>query len=159
MADGIARTVAHFRERQSAATTPGMIPRFFVLAAGVGSRLRPLTDECPKALVEIGGAPLLDRWFHRIEAVANGCAEIRINAHHLPEQIVARTNVYRTRSSSSWSVCREDSLLGTAGTLFRHLDWIDSSNGSPGSIVIYADNSRVSTWGVFGPLTWMATPT
>ena len=117
-----------------------MIPRFFLLAAGVGSRLRPLTDKCPKALVEIGGAPLLDRWFHRIEAVANGSAEIRINAHHLPEQIVARTNVYRTRSSSSWSVCREDSLLGTAGTLFRHLDWIDSSNGSPGSIVIYADN-------------------
>ena len=119
---------------------PDMIPRFFLLAAGVGSRLRPLTDRCPKALVEIGGRPLLDRWFHRIEAVANGLAEIRINAHHLREQIVARTNVYREQSSSSWSVCHEDSLLGTAGTLFRHLDWIDSSTGSAGSIVIYADN-------------------
>ena len=117
-----------------------MIPRFFLLAAGVGSRLRPLTDTCPKALVEIGGRPLLDRWFHRIEAAVNGRAEIRINTHHLHEQIVARTNVYREQSTSSWGVCHEDSLLGTAGTLFRHLDWIDSSTGSTGSIVIYADN-------------------
>ena len=117
-----------------------MIPRFFLLAAGVGSRLRPLTDTRPKALVEIGGRPLLDRWFHRIEAVAAGRAEIRINAHHLHEQIAARTNLYREQSSSSWGVCREDSLLGTAGTLFRHLDWIDSATGSTGSIVIYADN-------------------
>ena len=48
--------------------------------------------------------------------------------------------MYREQSSSSWNVCHEDSLLGTAGTLFRHLDWIDSSTGSAGSIVIYADN-------------------
>ena len=117
-----------------------MIPRFFLLAAGVGSRLRPLTDKCPKALVEIGGAPLLDRWFHRIRAIAGDQAEVRINAHHLPEQIVARTNAYRRQSSSNWRVCPEKSLLGTAGTLFRHLDWIDNSTGSTGSIVIYADN-------------------
>ena len=114
-----------------------MIPRLFVLAAGVGSRLRPITDRCPKALVEIGGVPLLDRWFHRIEAVADGRAEVRINAHHLPEQIVARTGVYRAQSSSSWRVCCEGTLFGTAGTLFRHRDWID---GSAGCIVIYADN-------------------
>ena len=117
-----------------------MIPRFFLLAAGVGSRLKPLTDTCPKALVEIGGRPLLDRWFQRIEAVAPGRAEVRINAHHLHEQIVARTNVYRKRSSSSWNVCHERSLLGTAGTLFRNLDWIDKPAASTGSVVIYADN-------------------
>ena len=114
-----------------------MIPRFFLLAAGVGSRLRPLTNKCPKALVEIGGVPLLDRWFHGIEAVADGRAEVRINAHHLHEQIVARTNMYKAWSSSSWRVCREGTLFGTAGTLFRHLDWVDSSAGC---VVVYADN-------------------
>ena len=114
-----------------------MIPRFFLLAAGIGSRLRPLTYTCPKALVEIGGMPLLDRWFQCIEAFVNGQAEVRINTHHLAEQIVARTAAYRARSASNWMVCHEDSLLGTARTLFRHLDWLDAP---PGSIIIYADN-------------------
>ena len=55
-----------------------MIPRFFLLAAGIGSRLRPLTDTRPKALVEIGSMPLSDRWFHRIEPLQTGPAEARI---------------------------------------------------------------------------------
>ena len=45
--------------------------------------------------------------------------------------------MYRAQSSSSWRVCCEGTLFGTAGTLFRHMDWID---GSAGCIVIYADN-------------------
>ena len=56
-----------------------------ILAAGVGSRLRPLTDRTPKALVEVGGRPMLE-WvaFKLIEAGVN---RLVINLHHQPDQI------------------------------------------------------------------------
>ena len=114
-----------------------MLPRFLILAAGLGSRLRPLTDACPKALMEVGGVPLLDHWFDCIERFAGGQAEVRINAHHLHEQIAQRVGLYRQRTSSRWTVCREPALLGTAGTVREQLAWLDAP---PGSILIYADN-------------------
>lgn len=55
----------------------------FVLAAGLGSRLRPLTDTCPKPLLEVGGKPIL---FHVFERLAGaGVRKFVVNIHHLPE--------------------------------------------------------------------------
>jgi len=64
--------------------------RAFLLAAGEGRRLRPLTDTTPKCLVPINGKPLLALWLelcrkHRI-------TEILINLHHLHEKVLAFLN-------------------------------------------------------------------
>ena len=56
-----------------------------LLAAGLGTRLRPLTDHTPKALVEVGGVPILERAAQRL--IAAGADRLIINTHHLGEQI------------------------------------------------------------------------
>jgi NDP-sugar pyrophosphorylase family protein len=58
-----------------------------VLAAGAGTRLRPLTDRVPKALVQVSGRPLLGRVLDRL--VAAGVTHVVVNAHHHEEQIRA----------------------------------------------------------------------
>lgn len=57
-----------------------------ILAAGYGTRLRPLTDSIPKPLVEVGGRTLLDRVAERL--VSAGADRLVINVHHLADQIV-----------------------------------------------------------------------
>lgn len=59
-----------------------------ILAAGLGTRLRPLTDRTPKVLIEVGGVPILDRIVHRLAAA--GADRIIVNAHRHADQVVAR---------------------------------------------------------------------
>lgn len=85
----------------------------FVLAAGVGSRLRPLTDKVPKALVDVGGRPMLARVIDRLKAA--GVTDVIVNAFHLAEQVEAYA-----RSASlgvRLEVSREEVLLDTGGGL------------------------------------------
>ena len=57
-----------------------------IFAAGLGTRLKPLTDDRPKAMVEVNGKPLIQ---HIIEKLtANGFDEIIVNVHHFAEQII-----------------------------------------------------------------------
>lgn len=58
-----------------------------IFAAGLGTRLAPLTDTCPKALIEVGGEPMLQRVIDA--AIAAGSSEIIINVHHHAEMIKA----------------------------------------------------------------------
>lgn len=60
----------------------------FIFAAGLGTRLKPLTDTMPKALVPVGGKPLLDRTVENLKKA--GIDEFVINAHHFAGQIIAR---------------------------------------------------------------------
>ena len=57
-----------------------------ILAAGLGTRLRPLTDDRPKALVEIGGRTLLEITLSRLRSF--GVAEVIVNVHHFADMIV-----------------------------------------------------------------------
>jgi len=57
-----------------------------ILAAGLGTRLRPLTDTTPKALIEVNGVPLLEIVIQRLKIY--GFHEIMINVHHLAERII-----------------------------------------------------------------------
>ena len=57
-----------------------------VLAAGVGSRLKPLTDRIPKALLDVGGAPMIERVIRRLKAA--GVTELVVNLFHLGDRIV-----------------------------------------------------------------------
>ncbi|CAN5753853.1 nucleotidyltransferase family protein [soil metagenome] len=56
-----------------------------LLAAGLGTRLRPLTDRIPKALLEVGGVPMLEQVARRL--IAAGADRLIVNTHHLGEQI------------------------------------------------------------------------
>lgn len=58
-----------------------------LLAAGLGTRLRPLTDRIPKALVPVGGVPILERVARRV--IAAGADRLVVNTHYLAEQIEA----------------------------------------------------------------------
>lgn len=92
----------------------------FLLAAGIGSRLRPITDSTPKCMVPIDGRPLLDIW---LTAFANaGVAEVLVNLHHLPE-VVRRHLVSRTEPPWVRTVY-EPELLGSAGTLRANRHWV-----------------------------------
>lgn len=57
-----------------------------IFAAGLGTRLKPLTDSIPKALVPVGGKPLLELTINKLKN--SGFDEIIINVHHFPEQII-----------------------------------------------------------------------
>jgi len=64
-----------------------MITQALILAAGRGERLRPLTDHCPKALVEVGDRTLLD--WHLLKLAQAGINQVVINTHHLAAQLHA----------------------------------------------------------------------
>ena len=57
-----------------------------IFAAGLGTRLKPLTDNLPKALIPIGGKPLLEHVILKLKAA--GFNEIIVNVHHFPDQII-----------------------------------------------------------------------
>ena len=85
-----------------------------LLAAGYGSRLRPLTYKVPKCMVKIGNQPILERWLTELEKV--GCGKAIINTHYLREQVDAYLG-QRSKSKLKIMTTYEKELLGTAGTL------------------------------------------
>jgi NDP-sugar pyrophosphorylase family protein len=83
-----------------------------ILAAGFGTRLRPLTDTIPKALVEVAGVPMLERLIRRL--IQFGIHEIIINVHHLPEMI--ESFLQRQQNFGIHiELSREAEILGTGG--------------------------------------------
>ena len=70
-----------------------------IFAAGLGSRLKPLTDTMPKALVPIAGRPMLEHVILKLKAA--GFTEIVINIHHFGEQILDFSPSGRTRTAYS----------------------------------------------------------
>jgi NDP-sugar pyrophosphorylase family protein len=85
-----------------------------VLAAGLGTRLRPLTNDRPKALVELAGRTLLEITLARLRAF--GIREVIINVHHFADRVVEylKTN---DNFGMRIEVSREDVLLDTGGGL------------------------------------------
>lgn len=75
----------------------GSAPQAFILAAGLGTRLRPLTDTMPKALVPVCGKPLLQHQIERLAAA--GFTRIVINIHHFGEQIIDFVEQYKEQNT------------------------------------------------------------
>jgi N-acetyl-alpha-D-muramate 1-phosphate uridylyltransferase len=93
----------------------------FVFAAGLGNRMKPLTDHVPKPLVDLNGRPVLSYLFDMLEAV--GVRKLVINTHHLPDQIENFAKTYRDRFDIR--ISHEPELLETGGGMKQALPLID----------------------------------
>src|SRR5579884_1588802 len=96
----------------------------FCLAAGHGTRLKPITDTVPKCLVPIRGKPLLGIWLDIFERY--GITDVLINIHSHAN--IVRTFLAKQHSTVNVIVSEEEELLGSAGTLRAHRDWICEGN-------------------------------
>jgi mannose-1-phosphate guanylyltransferase len=95
-----------------------------LLAAGLGTRLRPVTDHTPKCLVEIGGRSLLDIWLDALTVA--GVDEVLVNTHHLSDQV--EMHVGRRSTPPTVRLSYEPVLLGSAGTLLANRDFLDGED-------------------------------
>ena len=107
--------------------------RALLLAAGLGTRLRPLTDQVPKCLVTIGGRPLLSYWLDALLADRR-VDRVLINTHYLPEQV--RGFVSQSRWAERIDLVHETELLGTGGTILANRAYF----GDGPLFVAHADN-------------------
>ena len=106
--------------------------RALLLAAGLGTRLRPLTETIPKCLVPIRGVPLIDYWFDLL--LPNGIERALVNTGYLAE--VVRTHIAGSRWRARIDLVHEDQLLGTGGTVLHNRAWF----GEEAFLVAHADN-------------------
>ena len=105
----------------------------FLLAAGLGSRLNPLTDGTPKCLLPIGRQPLLEIWLGHL--VRFGVEEVLINTHHHARQVEAFAA--RWDGGLKIKLVHEPTLLGSGGTIWENRNFIEDDDDF---FVIYADN-------------------
>jgi mannose-1-phosphate guanylyltransferase len=106
--------------------------RAILLAAGLGTRLKPLTNIIPKCLVPIKGQELLGFWLDRLSKA--GIGPFLINTHHLSEQVQAY--IENSPYCDKVTLAHENELLGTAGTVISNLDFLGGHDG----LLIHADN-------------------
>jgi NDP-sugar pyrophosphorylase family protein len=97
-----------------------------VFAAGRGTRLQPLTDTRPKALVEVAGRTLLEHVLRRL--VEAGVSEVIINLHHLGEQIPPFMERHDAFGLRRVAYSEEPVLLGTGGGLKKVAWFFDDAN-------------------------------
>ena len=98
-----------------------------VLAAGLGTRLKPLTDHVPKCLIDVGGMPLLEAALRRLKRA--GVTEAVVNAHHHVEQVAAFLVALRPLLGLRLELSREDPVLETGGGLKKAAGFF--SDGKP----------------------------
>jgi mannose-1-phosphate guanylyltransferase len=103
-----------------------------ILAAGLGTRLRPITSTIPKCLVPINGVPLLELWLRACERA--GVEGVLVNTHHLAERV---EEFVAARPGIPVTLAYEPALLGSAGTIAANWDFVDSGESF---LVLYADN-------------------
>ena len=102
--------------------------RAMVLAAGLGTRLRPLTNDRPKALVELNGRTLLEITLTRLRAF--GVTDVIINVHHFANQIVDLLTA-RGNFGLNVTISREDDLLLDTGGGLKKAAWFFAGNNEP----------------------------
>ncbi len=105
--------------------------KVMILAAGEGTRLRPLTLKVPKALLPVGGVPLIERTLLWLKS--HGISEVAINLHHLGERIKDFLGD-GSRFGVKIAYSPEETLLGTAGGVKRMEHFFDDT-----FVVVYGD--------------------
>ena len=96
-----------------------------VFAAGLGTRLRPLTDHQPKALVNVGGVPMLERVILRLKGA--GFDDITVNVHHFGEQIIDFLQAKRYAGVTIHISDERDLLLDTGGGILKAKPFLEGN--------------------------------
>jgi len=107
----------------------------FLLAAGLGKRLRPYTNTLPKCLIPIQGKPLMEIWFDLLDA--HGITEVLVNTHYHADKVDAFIGGIRSQSRLSISTRYEPCLLGSAGTLWHNRRFVAEQSDF---VIAYGDN-------------------
>jgi mannose-1-phosphate guanylyltransferase len=110
-----------------------LITKAFLLAAGLGTRLKPITDKTPKCLVPICGKPLLAWWIDLMEK--HGIREVLINLHYLSSKVEDFVKAYNTKIK--FQLFYEEKLIGSGGTLRENKDFVKDEEAF---FILYADN-------------------
>lgn len=106
-----------------------------LLAGGLGTRLRPLTDTVPKCLVPIGGQPLLEYWLHALASA--GIQDALVNTHHLRDAVTEFIAANNRSGAVTLEEAYEPTLLGSAGTIHANRSLADDASEV---VIVYADN-------------------
>jgi len=107
----------------------------FLLAAGKGTRLHPMTENTPKCLMPIGGKPLLEIWIRLL--AHHGITDVLINTHHLARKVDAFIEAFQSTVSINISTVYEEQLLGSGGTVRAYRDFVGNEESF---LIAYADN-------------------
>lgn len=94
-----------------------MVDQAFILGAGFGSRMRPLTDTIPKPMVKLAGKPLIDHVIDRLASV--GVKKIVVNVHYLAD--VLETHLHQRNDVELIISDERDELLDTGGGVYKAL--------------------------------------
>ncbi|MDE6322284.1 MAG: nucleotidyltransferase family protein [Muribaculaceae bacterium] len=97
-----------------------------IFAAGMGTRLRPLTDDRPKALVEVCGTPMLEHVILRM--INAGIEDIVVNVHHLAPMIKSFLEVNDDFGITIHVSDESDELLDTGGGILKARKWLDGDD-------------------------------
>jgi NDP-sugar pyrophosphorylase family protein len=113
--------------------------KVLLMAAGLGTRLRPLTDVTPKCLVPVAGKPLMDYWLEQF--AATNLTDVLVNTHHLPQQVHQHIEQVNDADLEGRRLniheAYEPVLLGSAGTVHANRAWADDASTI---LIVYADN-------------------
>ena len=104
-----------------------------ILAAGLGTRLKPYTNSVPKCLIKVGCKPLLSFWLDNLYEL--GCDSVLVNTHYKSNQVekfISGLNYKKMEIKTTY----EEKLLGTAGTLIKNINYFDQNE----MILMHADN-------------------
>ncbi|MCF6339917.1 MAG: nucleotidyltransferase family protein [Sulfurimonas sp.] len=112
-----------------------------LLAAGLGTRLKPITDTIPKCLVPIHGKPLLEYWLENLSEV--GVNEFLINISYLSEQI--EEFIQNSKYRDVVTLVHEKKLLNTGGTLLANRNFFDKEP----FMLVHADNICICDFNEF----------
>lgn len=115
--------------------------KVLLLAAGLGTRLRPLTDRLPKCLVPIHGIPLLEYWLRALLQYDD--CDVLINTHYLAPLVVEY--VRKSQWAHKVTLVYEENLLGTGGTILKNREFFQEES----FLVAHADNLTVFNIGDF----------
>ena len=94
-----------------------MLPIAMILAAGVGSRLQPLTDKTPKALLHFRGKPMLEHVIMKLKS--HGITEVVINIHHHAQQIVEFVQMHNDFGMNIYFSNEKERLMDTGGAILK----------------------------------------
>lgn len=112
-----------------------------LLAAGLGTRLKPITNTIPKCLVPIDGKPLLGLWLDMLSAI--GIDDFYINVHFYADAV--RNFIKNSPHADKVTIIEEDELLGTGGTLKKNAPLFSDES----FLLAHADNLCLTDFRMF----------